>query len=98
MSIRTSGVKNFESQTTSLLRGLPFSNVQSAYANGSVGFGFSVKTERTCAAASTLAVVGVGAGVISDPVAGAELAPAAGVGVAGAVTARVLRTAFTSLL
>ena len=29
-----SGVKNFESHTASLLRGVPFSQVQSAYANG----------------------------------------------------------------
>ena len=34
MSARISGVKNFESQTASLLRAVPFSHVQSAYANG----------------------------------------------------------------
>src|SRR5262249_8922514 len=36
-SRRISGVKNFESHTTSLLRGLPLSQVQSAYANGAAG-------------------------------------------------------------
>src|ERR1700730_8928215 len=48
MSMRISGVKNFESHTASLLRGLPFSQVQSAYAKGAVGAGFSGRPEGTC--------------------------------------------------
>src|ERR1700741_991321 len=36
MSARISGVKNFESQKISFVRGLPFSQVQSASENGSI--------------------------------------------------------------
>src|SRR5208283_1040786 len=37
VSTRNSGVKYFESHTLSLLRAFPFSQVQSAYAKGSLG-------------------------------------------------------------
>ncbi len=40
---RTSGVKNFESKAGSLVRGLPFSQVQSANANGSAFVGFALR-------------------------------------------------------
>jgi hypothetical protein len=66
VSNRISGVKNLESQTTSLLRAVPFSQVQSAKAKGSVGFGFSGNPERACAASTdvlTDAVSDFGSGV-----------------------------------
>lgn len=41
VSTLNSGVKYFESQTASLLRALPFSQVKSAYANGADGSAFA---------------------------------------------------------
>src|SRR5271167_935085 len=64
MSARISGVKNFESKATSLLRGLPFSQVQSQSEKGSI-FSFfagaAVASVEVCAATSAGAAVGTSA-------------------------------------
>src|SRR5437879_1425894 len=75
-----SGVKNFESHTASLLRAVPLSQVQSAYAKGTDGSGFSVFVGSVaggapCELAATVSELGA-----ADVVAGAlafDAAPAA---------------------
>src|ERR1700722_2048806 len=53
MSARISGVKNFVSIGESFVRAFPFSQVQSAYANGSAGAAFVAPWVPTAAAAGS---------------------------------------------
>src|ERR1700733_1085125 len=63
MSARISGVKNFESNAVSLLRGLPFSQVQSQSEKGSIFFGFAAAAvEESLADCVTIACAGTAAG------------------------------------
>src|SRR5215472_573322 len=48
VSTRNSGVKYLESQTRSLVRAVPFSQVQSAYANGCEGSGLGKPARAVC--------------------------------------------------
>src|SRR5580704_906600 len=54
MSARISGVKNFVSIGESFVRAFPFSQVQSAYANGSAGAVFVAPWVPTAAAGSAV--------------------------------------------
>ena len=81
-------MKNFESHTTSLLRGVPFSQVQSAYAKGSVGFGFSgeparASCDRPAVAPDGMVPTALASGVAADTEAAAVAGPATSVGVVG---------------
>src|ERR1700683_741284 len=90
MSARISGVKNFESKAVSLLRGLPFSQVQSQSEKGAICSFFSgapvagslgaEATERAGLALATAVVAGVGAAVAGIDGVAAEV----GCGPAGA--------------
>src|SRR5271168_1461606 len=58
VSARISGVKNFESQNISLVRGLPLSQVQSASENGSILAGAASAVAFAEVAASAVVATG----------------------------------------
>ncbi|MGA2302533.1 MAG: hypothetical protein ABSG77_17780 [Candidatus Acidiferrum sp.] len=101
MSNLISGVKNFESHTASLLWGLPFIQLQSAKAKGSLGgcfAGLAAGDSLGACAADTagpaLVVVGAGSG-FAGTAAGADVADPPGDGDARSVALRPFSSALS---
>src|SRR5271163_3586047 len=95
MSARISGVKNFESKAVSLLRGLPFSQVQSQSEKGSIFSFFAGAVETSLAACITAFSIGAG-GATATAVSGAWAAGRVAATRVAAVAGTVAAVAGTS--